>query len=434
MNTNKIFRDLAFRGCSRVSAAVVMATMLALTVVSTQLAQAQQFKVIYNLNTFYGSGSTPWAGVTIDRASNLYVTTKGGGGSGDFGTVFMLSPSPSSAGWSYSPVYAFGGGNDGANPYDRVVFGPDGNLYGATASGGGAAYCSGFGGCGTVFKLNRQGGSWQETVLYRFQGGNDGLAPYSGDLVFDQAGNLYGTTSGGGYFGGYCSGQGCGIVYKLTASGEDCRESILYSFGAGDDCAWPTSGVVFDNAGDLYGLAGPAAYELSPSGSGWTERTIHQFTQDQGGSFGGLIFDGAGNLYGATYYGGLDSIGTVFELKPLGGDWTYSLLHSFSTMSARGAHPLFGGPMSSLTIDAHGNLYGTTYQDGRWGWGSVFKLTPSGSGWTYTSLHDFCKDVRPCIDGANPAGGVTLDANGNLYGTAEYGGTNSGGVVWEITP
>jgi hypothetical protein len=397
---------------------ILVFLFLTLTV---QPAQAQTYKVIYDMGTYDGAGAFPFAGVTIDRAGNLYVTTKENIGRPDTGTVFMLSPTTS--GWVYSVIYNFRGGDDGANPYDRVIFGPDGNLYGATAGGGGAAYCSGFGGCGTVFKLSKQGSSWQETILYAFQGGSDGMWPYSGDLIFDQAGNIYGTTEEGGY-------EGYGIVYKLTPLGGGYRESILYSFTGGADGA-PQAGVTFDRAGNLYGTAG-SVYELTPSGNGWIENTLFTFQGGRDGSwpFGGLIFDQQGNLYGTTVLAGMGNSGTVFELTPSGGNWTFNLLHTFVTFNYAGGN----GPFSDLTMDAAGNLYGTAGGGGLYGWGSVFKLTRSSNGWIYTSLHDFCRGGRPCSDGASPTGGVTFDANGNLYGTTYYGGANWVGVVWEITP
>ena len=397
---------------------------------TTPSAQGQTYRVIYDMGTV-GEGIFPFCGVTIDGAGNLYVTTKENLGRPDAGTVFMLSPTAS--GWIYSPIYSFGGGYDGANPYDRVIFGPDGNLYGATAGGGGAAYCSGFGGCGTVFKLSKQGNSWRETILYAFQGPPDGMWPYNGDLVFDQAGNIYGTTEQGGYNGGNCQARdGCGLVYKLTPSAGGYTESVLYRFTFGADGAFPQAGITIDRAGNMYSTAGYTAYELTPSGSGWTEKTLYTFQGGRQGSwpFGGLILDQHGNLYDTTVLGGMGNAGTVFELASSNGNWAYNLLHTFVTFNyARG-----NGPFSNLTMDAVGNLYGTAGGGGLYGWGSVFKLIPSSNGWIYTSLYDFCRGGRPCLDGASPVGGVAFDANGNLYGTTYYGGETWGGVVWEITP
>jgi uncharacterized repeat protein (TIGR03803 family) len=222
-------------------------------------------------------------------------------------------------------------------------------------------------------------------------------------------------------------------VYKLTPSGGGYAESILYRFTDGADGGFPNAGVISDQAGNLYGATGGnTAYELMPSGRGWTENTFFTFQGQSEGSwpFGGLIFDQQGNLYGTTVWGGMGNAGTVFELTSANGNWTYNLLHTFVTPTYAGGN----GPFSSLTMDAAGNFYGTAGGGGLYGWGAVFKLTRSGSSWTYTSLHDFCRGGYPCNDGASPTGGVTFDANGNLYGTTYYGGTTWGGVVWEITP
>jgi uncharacterized repeat protein (TIGR03803 family) len=263
-------------------------------------------------------------------------------------------------------------------------------------------------------------------VLYSFTGGADGGYPGYGDVVFDQAGNLYGTTSLGGV-------NGFGTVFKLTPSGGGWTESVLYSFAGGNDGAFPYSGVTFDKVGNLYGTTtsggangGGTVYQLTPSEIGWTETVLWNFQAASDGSYpvGGVIFDQAGNLYGTTANGGPSSGGTVYELTPSGGNWVFTLLYSFSG---------YAGPFGGLAMDAAGSLYGTTYQDGTYHLGSAFKLTLSGGSWIYTDLHDFD------TGGIYPIGSVVLDAGGNLYGTASAGGSqgcggNGCGVVWEITP
>jgi uncharacterized repeat protein (TIGR03803 family) len=260
---------------------------------------------------------------------------------------------------------------------------------------------------------------WKEKVLYRFKGGSDGAVPYSGDLVFDRAGHLYGTTLYGGAEG--CYGVGCGTVFMLTPSDGGWTKNTIHVFvGPPDHGTAPTSGVVFDKGGNLYGTARGVVYQLAPSASGWTEKILYD---THACTFGGLVFDQDGNLYGTTCGdGGPDGGGTVFRLRPSNGSWTYTLLHQFSGSGY--------GPISSLTLDRAGNLYGTTYRNGAYGAGSVFKLTRSGRSWTYTSLYDFTGGN----DGCYPAGSVALDANGNIYGTTEWGGMYGGGVVWEIMP
>ncbi len=398
----------------------------------TQSAQAQTYTIIHN---FMGGadGDEPNYGLTIDASGNLYGTTFGG----DFGTgtVYMLSPGDS--GWVLTPLYVFTGGSDGAAPYAAVIFGPDGSLYGTTGFGGtgGIGMCQTGGGktgCGTVYKLTPSNGSWTESVLYNFTGGSDGATPYGGRLIFDQTGNLYGTTFGGGSKN--CSG-GCGVVYELTPSNGGWTENVLYTFSGGNDGANPWAGVIFDQSGNLYGTTFGGGkygygtvYELMPSASGWMLKTLYNFQnqQDGGQPYAGLIFDQSGNLYGATTKSASSGGGTVFEMTPLNGDWSFQTLYVFPGSS--GGH-LAEGPVASLVMDSVGNLYGATAGDGAYSFGSVFKLTAtSGGGWTYTSLHDFTGND----DGQVPRSNLVFDKNDNLYGTA-YGGAEGYGVVFEMT-
>jgi len=165
-------------------------------------------------------------------------------------------------------------------------------------------------------------------------------------------------------------------------------------------------------------------YQMAPSGSGWTENVLHSFdlNSDGGNPAGGLIFDKAGNLYGTTGGSGGYGVGTVFMLSPAGGTWTSTVLHNFAK---------YEEPSASLTWDAAGNLYGTTLRGGKDRGGTIFKMTAGSGGWTYTVLKEF---DDPCNDGCFPNGDVTIDASGNLYGTTSGGGTYGQGVVWEITP
>jgi len=426
MQSNGEFRKLFCRPISRAAtAALALATVFALTMVFTQPAQAQTFKVIHSFTGLNGDGANPYAGLTMDKAGNFYGTTSLGGGTGN-GTVFKAAKK--GAGWIVTPLYTFQGPPDGASPEARVIFGPDGSLYGTTYFGG---TC---GQCGTVFSLKPFPTAcvtalcgWQETVLYNFTGGSDGMNPALGDLIFDQAGNLYGTTTGGGAYG-------YGTVFELVRSQGGWTESVLYSFTGRSDGSQPFAGVIFDKAGNLYGTTAyggdytwGTVYELTPSGSGWTVNVLHAF---QGGSdganpFGGLIFDQSGNLYGSNWYAGQYEGGTVFKLTPSNGSWTYSVLYSFDGIGPYGS-------VANLVMDGAGNLYGTTLNDGhgKYGEGNVFEMTPSGGSWTYTSLYDF----TGLNDGAEPICNVTFDAKGNLYGTTYYGGADGYGVVWEITP
>jgi uncharacterized repeat protein (TIGR03803 family) len=426
-------------------------------------AQAQTFSVIH---TFSGiDGANPVAGLTIDARGTLYGTTQGGGHQDSLcpqqgcGTVFRLAAP--GGGWILTPLHQFEGPGDGATPMARPVFGPNSLLYGTTDAGG-AQFCEGPG-CGTAYSL--QPGAmacttalcpWSESVLYSFGGVEDtcegfedwsarptnnpqrpgelvlGSCPTFGELTFDHAGNIYGTVP-------CCHGA----VYELTPGG---TPTALYYFTGGDDGDNPQSGVIFDGAGNLYGTTEGGGtggcgtvYELSPIGSGWTEKVLYDFQCgfSSNGQYpiGGLIFDAAGNLYGTTNFAGANNGGTVFELSPSsGGHWTFHLLYS---LRYNGTFDfLIYGPTGTLAMDSSGSLYGTTVMDGAYGGGSVFKLTPSADGWTYTSLHDF----RGGSDGGNPFGNVVLDASGNVYGTAGVGGLSGGceglgcGVVWKITP
>jgi uncharacterized repeat protein (TIGR03803 family) len=186
--------------------------------------------------------------------------------------------------------------------------------------------------------------------------------------------------------------------------------------------------VIFDKAGNLYGTTSQGGlygagvvYQLTPAESGWTENILYNFSGgSDGGSPTGQVFDKAGNLYGATALGGSGGGGTVFMLSPSGSNWTYTLLHRFTGSE---------GPMTSLSIDASGSLYGTTYLDGAYGLGSVFKLTPSNGGWMFTSLHDFTG-----VEGYLASSTVVFDARGNLYGETWAGGAHRDGTLWKITP
>ncbi len=377
-------------------------------------AQAQTETVLYQF-TDRADGASPLAGITLDQQGRIYGTTVSGGTHQD-GVVYRLVHED--GGWILSPLHTFQGPPDGSSPYSRVIFGPDGVLYGTTFEGGSADD-------GTVFSLQPPATAcktalcpWLETVVYSFTGGADGGEPYYGDLTFDQAGNIYGTT----YFGG---SSGNGVVFKLTRSGSGWTESVLWNFTGGSDGGAPYAGVIFDSSGNLYGTTSyggssynGTVYELSPTQSGWSETTLYSLTQnDNGIGAPGVIMDARGDLFGMTG----QEAGAAYELTPQNGSWSFRLLQTFS-----GEYP---GPLAAPTLDSHGNLYGPLPTGGPPGAnGEIFKLTPSGNTWIYTPFFDF--DVN---DGALPIGSVTFDASGNMYGTTEAGGRDWG-TVWEITP
>ncbi|MGO9564933.1 MAG: choice-of-anchor tandem repeat GloVer-containing protein [Candidatus Korobacteraceae bacterium] len=409
-----------------------------MAVIATPAAQAQ-YTVLYNFSGG-ADGANPFVGVTLDSGGNIYGTAYAAGGG--YGTVFKLTHKGS--GWGLNPLYSFKGkgANDGAGPNASIVIGPDGILYGSTIAGGGNEdpYCQVYGGylgCGTVFSLRpsptRQEtplSPWTETLLHLFTFDPDGAYPLN-SMVFDQAGNLYGTGANGGYISG--------VVWELSPSGSGWNEQAIYTFTGlnGGDGGYPEGGVTFDSEGNLYGTTSEyghtiegccgAVFQLVPSESGWTENTLYDFTDGDDGStpYGGVIADSAGNLYGTTTTDGANGGGTVFELSPSGSGYTFQTIYSFSGTKGQQV-----GPYGNLVMDSAGNLYGTTYLDGRYGWGNVFKLTPSGSGWTYASIHDFTGGT----DGAAPRCGLVFDSSGNLYGTTSIGGANGYGVVFRLVP
>jgi uncharacterized repeat protein (TIGR03803 family) len=398
------------------SPVLALAIVLAFAIIATPAAQAQTYTVLHYF-LGQGDGTHPSTGLTIDAAGNLYGTTSAGG-PGENGTVFKLKRSGS--GWTLNTLYGFGGGGGGNGPEGRVALAKDGILYGTTAIGGGSG-CLSFG-CGTVFRLTpppsapkSASAPWNEAVIYGFDGA-DGFTP-QGDLTFDRAGNIYGTTLYGGSSECNNSGLiGCGTVYELTPSGSGWGETVLYAPQDGSDGTEPIDGVVFDASGNLYGefqSGGPfnwgLIYKLSPSGSGWTEQTAFDFSGGNNGGVphAGMIFDpSSGNLYGTTFFGGSGGCGTVFQLTPANGGWTLNTIYGFT-----GA-PGGCNPQGKLVMDADGNLYGTTFYGGAGGGGgngTVFKLTPANGGWTYTQLYAFNGDL-----GAHPMSSLVFDAAGNL--------------------
>jgi uncharacterized repeat protein (TIGR03803 family) len=359
------------------------AALVALTVFGAATrAVAQTESVLHSFTDNGMDGYRPVAGLILDAAGNLYGTTPYGGVYGDVslfysgGTVFELRPN-ADGGWAEEVLHSFGDGTDGAFPGSSVIIDAAGDLYGTTRGGG--AYGATFGGFGTAFML-RPAAS-QEQILYNFgEKGGDAIDPYS-SLIFDASGNLYGTTFEGGTYG-------VGTVFELTPK----------------------------------------------KGGGWVEKVLHTFTED--GTDGrypeaSLVLDVAGNLFGTTAYGGTYDSGTAFKLTPSGGGgWTEEQIYTFNYKNSGGAQPIAG-----LIFDAEGNLYGTaTYGDGTGcgggGCGTAFELMPkAGGGWTETVLHRFNDNGT---DGYNPYGGLILDSSGNLYGTTAGGGTYNYGTVFEL--
>jgi uncharacterized repeat protein (TIGR03803 family) len=421
MTSKRDYRATISGICLRVGSlalALLVVVVLVPTILATQSAQAQTYKVLY---TFSGGadGAMPSAGLIRDADGNLYGTTPYGG---DYfgGTIFKVGKDGETVLHSFS-------GADGAYPLG-LLRDAAGNLYGANQSGG--TYFN-----GTVFRLDTTG---VFTVLYTFPEQADGAGMWpTSNLISDAAGNLYGTTVGGGDYNCTATPNGCGVVFKLSPAGV---MTVLHSFTGGRDGAVPMGGLILDSAGNrLYGTTTQGGahnlgtvFVLEASGK---EAVLYSFKGGADGAVpqGGLIRDSGGNyLYGTTTQGGAYNLGTVFVLEASGKE---AVLHSF-TGQADGSSPLVG-----VILDKAGNLYGSTVYGGDLracpdtaGCGVVFKLDSAG---IVTVLHRFHFGK----DGGYPVAPVIRDAAGNLYGTTQQGGdyehigyVYAGGVVFKIKP
>jgi uncharacterized repeat protein (TIGR03803 family) len=322
--------------------------------------------------------------------------------------AFLVLMAPLSQAQTYTVLYRFIGGSDGAFPLAALLRDPAGNLYSTTEMGGDLS-CN-LVGCGTVFKLNTNG---TQTVLHAFNGSDGYLV--RGPLIRAPHG-FYGISWQGG-------ADGWGLAFQLDSGG---NETVLYSFtGFGPDGGLPYGGLIRDSVGNLYGTCSASlqqpeswgtAFKLDPTGK---ITILHTFSGKPDGAIpsSGLIRDAAGNLYGTTTYGGASGHGTVFKMDRTGAE---TVLYSFTGKSGDGAQPYAG-----LIRDASGNLYGTTYIGGLAGKGTVFKLDASGH---ETVLHSFTDSP----DGASPYAGLLRDASGDLYGTTSYGGAAGKGTVFKL--
>jgi uncharacterized repeat protein (TIGR03803 family) len=344
-------------------------------------------------------------------------------------------------------LYSFGSNpNDGDIPNGGLVFDSSGNLYGTTQRGG--AY-----GGGTVFELTPTlSGGWTETVIYNFCSQAkcaDGGVPEAG-LIFDAAGNLYGTAAiGGMYSGGTCAGAGCGTVFQLSppsVPGGTWTQTVLWNFrgNLGGDGAQPRGRLTWDTAGNLYGTTvnGPysfslgTVFELSRNvDGGWTESILYAFCKngppcpDGSEPNAGVSFDDSANLYGTTESGGFDDQwGTVYRLSPQeDGTWEESTLHQFTPEGG-------GNPMSEVNFDQEGNLYGTFY-DGRSGdpaqCGGLWKLSPRNDG----SYSASALLLNPSgANGCGPAASLFMDSKADtVFATTEEGSPLGKGTVFNVT-
>lgn len=392
-------------------------------------AAADSLKIIHTFNNV-AKGARPRAALTGDAAGNLYGTTYTGAPDGN-GTVFELSPAAAGKNkWTQTVLHRFTKKvKNGIYPDSSVILDQDGNLYGTTSEGG-------INDAGTVFELVRPAGGekkWQQIVVHRFTGGADGGTPH-GTLVFGADGALYGAAGFGG-------NSGAGLIYRFAKNSKGkWKETVLYNFGNGADGGYPYCTPIFDQAGNLYGttLNGGNAgngvvFELSPPASGqknWTETVLHSFDASGDGAEPrvGVIMDGGGNLYGTTETGGSIGYGAVFEVSPPSqgqSSWTENVIYSFG-FSPDGGTPGYSG----LVMDAGGSLYGTTQTGGTAHNGVVFELAPQqGGSWTESVLHTF----QGAPDGSQPEAGLLQGTDGALYGTTFFGGnSDDSGTVFRI--
>jgi uncharacterized repeat protein (TIGR03803 family) len=324
-----------------------------------------------------------------------------------FALLAVLALPPASA-QTFKVLHTFGQGTDGQSPFTGLIQDSHGNRYGTTLYGGSGKY-------GTFYKLNSSG---KESVIYNFCSKTncaDGSDP-EGGVVEDSKGNFYGTTAFGG-------ASEKGIVYKINSAGQ---ETVLHSFKGGNDGWRATGSLIEDSKGNFYGttiFGGGTAnvgtvFKLDSSGK---ETILYRFTggNDGGKPFAGVIEDSQGNLYGTTYVGGASGNGVIFEISSAGVE---STLYTFSG-GADGANPI-----TSLILDADGNLYGTATAGGN-GSGTLFEWIKATG--TLKVLYTFCS-VANCADGSQPSQAVVEDSHGNFYGTTYYGGSDNYGTVFEL--
>lgn len=386
-------------------------------------------------------GTSPEGPMLRDSAGNLYGVTSYGGKSDD-GVVFELSPPAIGGGkWTETVLHSFAGGTDGLHPERGLTFDGSGNIYGSTFGGGNCPDS-----CGTIFELSPpafSGDGWTETVLHRFRGPNfgDGGAP-NGNLIFDRAGNMYGTAKAGGLVGCTISPGPCGVAFELSppsSPGGQWTESVLYTFTGVPDGAFPAGGLTVDTHGNLYGtteeggsgrcndgegniIGCGTAYRLKLRGGVWKESIIFDFHAAESGPGSDLVFDDAGQLYGAANY-------DVFRLQPpaSGGLWTENLLYRFPEGISGSITE------SDVIFDGAGNLYGTTTASGLTGFGTVYELSPprsDGNDWTLTTFQTYTGG----FDALMPSGGLVFGKDRVIFGATAFRDRSDAGYAIKIVP
>lgn len=396
----------------------IVAFFASASVVGTSAA-ANNHQVLFNFTGGIDGGNAA-TDVVFDGAGNAYGTTVIGGNSG-CGTIFKAVPAAHGQ-WTVSTLWSFSCFNDGKNPHGGVTLDGAGNMFGTTVAGGSGGFCTGDG-CGVVFELTHDG---VMQTLYNFTGGNDGFGP-GGRVMFDKSGNLYGSAPDGGK-------HGMGVVFQLKFHNNTWQFNVIHAFTGRNDGAVGSLGpLLIDNAGNIYGIAElggshqkGAAYKISPAGSGWVFKTIFGFrgSPDAGYPYGGLIADPAGNLYGTTYYGGQFGLGSVYELRLVGGQYQERLLYSFQGGSDGSS------PTTTLIFGNAREVFGTTSAGGNsCDCGTVFKV----------GIHTRHESViyrfgSSQSDGAYPYYGLSFDAKGDLVTSTVAGGTFGQGVLFGIEP
>ena len=411
----------------RVKALVLFVVTLALAA-SAWAAGTETLLYSFCAQTSCVDGNQPYGSLVADSSgTHLYGTTFYGG-TNNYGTIYELANSGGT--WTQTVLYSFLGtsNSDGAYPFAGLVMDASGNLYGTTEQGGASSQ-------GTAFELAKSGGTWKETVLHTFDniGGDDGSYPY-GRLDFDATGNLYGTTQQGGKFGG-------GVIFQLKKSGSNFTYHVLHSFATSASNSYqPYGGMVVDKTnGYLYGTTyyggviwnAGAVYQLREVSGVWIYSVIYNFLGDSLGQYpyGDLATDSAGNLYGTTYSGGSFDVGEVFKLTLGKNSWTESVIHSFSGYANKdGANPYYNG----VTVDTDGNVWGSTYQGGssagnNLNYGTVYKLAAG------TYKESVLWSFGTSGDGYYPLH-EPIVVNGKVYGTTYVGGLHGQGVVYEVVP
>jgi uncharacterized repeat protein (TIGR03803 family) len=323
------------------------------------------------------------------------------------GNVFELSPN-GNGGFNEITLHAFTGGLDGSHPRSSVIFDGAGNLYGTTSNGGQYGY-------GVVFELTRSGSIWIETVLYSFANGADSGIPWSG-VIMDKAGNLYGVTVGD-------TPNGFGAVFELSPSDSGWMEHVIYTLGPSSFFE-PPSGLAMDAQGNIFGAVALTVFELSPnSDGGWNSNVIYTFPSGAYYSIDSTpAIDQQGNIFGTIQeeHKTKPGVAHVYKLTQTGDQWGVQILASWGKGT---------GPWGGVVLDSAGDVYGTTVGGGSTGDGTVFELRPKSNRYQKKVLWNF--------DGSNgetPFGSLVRDNAGNLYGTTVSGGTQGYGTVFEVTP